>query len=456
MKRISSLLLAAGMTMVLAAPAGAYEAFKGFLGVLQDEPEATPGYVLVCHAENKNTYLMDKQGNVVHSWPSEWLGFSAELLPNGNLARAARLPTKNEFNLYGGSSGRLEEFDWDGNLVWSHDIYEPGKEMSHHTFEVMPNGNYMFLVWEHHTYEEAVAKGLNVDDPNRNIPRIKRDGIWCDMIREVDRDHNTVWEFRIWDNTGDKDDYTGWNINRFLPITASFGESGSDWTHCNGVAYNPRTKQVTFTSRALGEVYVVDYATRKLVYRWGNPYNYGAGELGGQSYGNDNDQRLFGPHAPDWTADDTITVLHNATNRPTGPATGFYEIDPVKDSVVFEWGSNNVGVQKGTYYSSHQSGINKMPNGHYLLTLTTGSSVIEIAPDKSIVWEFVNPVYNDTVYYTSSDHGSVDAGQGLHKAMFYPVDFSGFKGKDMTTVQYKLPNWVEMLSENPVEKRAAK
>lgn len=38
MKRISSLLLAAGMTMVLAAPAGAYEAFKGFLGVLQDEP----------------------------------------------------------------------------------------------------------------------------------------------------------------------------------------------------------------------------------------------------------------------------------------------------------------------------------------------------------------------------------------------------------------------------------
>lgn len=40
--------------------------------------------------------------------------------------------------------------------------------------------------------------------------------------------------------------------------------------------------------------------------------------------------------------------------------------------------------------------------------------------------------------------------------MFYPVDFSGFKGKDMTTVQYKLPNWVEMLSENPVEKRAAK
>ena len=53
MKRISSLLLAAGMTMVLAAPAGAYEAFKGFLGVLQDEPEATPGYVLVCHAETR-------------------------------------------------------------------------------------------------------------------------------------------------------------------------------------------------------------------------------------------------------------------------------------------------------------------------------------------------------------------------------------------------------------------
>ena len=72
------------------------------------------------------------------------------------------------------------------------------------------------------------------------------------------------------------------------------------------------------------------------------------------------------------------------------------------------------------------------------------------------MWEFVNPVYNDTVYYTSSDHGSVDAGQGLHKAMFYPPDFSGFKGKDLSTVEYKLPNWVELLRENPVEKTPAK
>ena len=157
MNRIRSLLLATGFVIALITPAGAYEAFKGFLGVLQSEPESTPGYVLVCHAENKSTYLMDKQGNVVHSWNSEWLGFSAELLPNGNLVRSARLPTQKDFNLFGGSSGRLEEFDWDGNLVWSHDIYEPGKEMSHHTFEVMPNGNYMILVWEHHTYEEALA-----------------------------------------------------------------------------------------------------------------------------------------------------------------------------------------------------------------------------------------------------------------------------------------------------------
>ena len=47
MKRISSLLLAMGLVLALAVPAGAYEAFRGFLGVLQNEAGATPGYILV-------------------------------------------------------------------------------------------------------------------------------------------------------------------------------------------------------------------------------------------------------------------------------------------------------------------------------------------------------------------------------------------------------------------------
>ncbi len=49
-------------------------------------------------------------------------------------------------------------------------------------------------------------------------------------------------------------------------------------------------------------------------------------------------------------------------------------------------------------YSACQSGLNKMPNEHYLLTLTTGSSVVEITPGKSVVREFVNPMYNDTIH----------------------------------------------------------
>lgn len=35
--------------------------------------------------------------------------------------------------------------------------------VGHHTFEVMPNGNYMILVWEYKSYEDALAKGMDPD-----------------------------------------------------------------------------------------------------------------------------------------------------------------------------------------------------------------------------------------------------------------------------------------------------
>ena len=34
-------------------------------------------------------------------------------------------------------------------------MYIPGKEVSHHTYEIMPNGNYLLLGWEFKSHEEA-------------------------------------------------------------------------------------------------------------------------------------------------------------------------------------------------------------------------------------------------------------------------------------------------------------
>ena len=53
--------------------------------------------------------LIDMNGNVVHSWTvPAWLNKRSSLLPNGHL-------------LYAGPNQTIFEYDWDGNVVWTHE-----------------------------------------------------------------------------------------------------------------------------------------------------------------------------------------------------------------------------------------------------------------------------------------------------------------------------------------------
>ena len=209
MNRVLTLMGALGLTVALAGSAAATENFRGPLGVLSKKAGVTDGYVLIDPQQSRTTWLIDNDGNVINQWTSEHKGFYAELLPNGNLSRQGRLIELDETGLvlFGGVSGIIEEFDWDGNKVWEYRMYTPGKEVSHHTYEVMPNGNYLLLGWEYKSYDEAIAKGLDPNYGGRCLfkdgltsNKLHIDGIWPDFIREVDHDGKTVWEWHVWDH----------------------------------------------------------------------------------------------------------------------------------------------------------------------------------------------------------------------------------------------------------------
>ena len=55
---------------------------------------------------------------------------------------------------------RIEEYDWDGNLVWQFD-YSASQYTQHHDIKPLPNGNILMLVVEKKTYEEAIVAGFN-------------------------------------------------------------------------------------------------------------------------------------------------------------------------------------------------------------------------------------------------------------------------------------------------------
>ena len=75
------------------------------------------------------THLIDNCGRVINQWDSDYrAGESAYLLEDGSSA-ADRPPEAVEAFNGGGIGGRVERFNWEGDLVWS---YELATDTAHH------------------------------------------------------------------------------------------------------------------------------------------------------------------------------------------------------------------------------------------------------------------------------------------------------------------------------------
>jgi hypothetical protein len=332
--------------------------------------------------------LLDMQGRVVRTWESKYTaGQDAYLLPNGHLLRAARLSENEAFFAGAGAGGRIQEFTWEGKLVWDFKFHND-KQIQHHAITPMPNGNVLLVVWERKTAEEAVAAGVK--------PELAGTGdMLVDSLVEIEPSGKTggkvVWEWHLWDRLIQDHDQTKANYGDVAAhpelVDANFARNPSgafdnlarfvnpgprktdnaktdpslnklkgigyvgagggkqfagfipDWTHANAVAYNPRLDQVMLTCREFSEVWIIDHGTTKaeaaghrggrsgkggdLLYRWGNPQAYRAGTSA--------DQRLFVPHDAHWIPDGLpgeghLLVFNNGGARPDGHYSSVDEI----------------------------------------------------------------------------------------------------------------------------------
>jgi hypothetical protein len=259
-------------------------------------------YVLVAPTKSNNTYLMDLNGQLVHEWKGSNIpGLSVYLLPNGHLLRANSLG-QGAFPGAGGNGGRITEYDWDGKVVWSFD-YDSPTYQQHHDIKKMPNGNVLMVAFEMRSGEEARRAGRDPDAVPVN------DQIWSDMVVEVDPSTNrVVWQWRIWDHLLPQG-LDPFDHPELIDPNTHAVASISDWTHVNAIDYNPVLDQVMISSRNLSEILVVDHSTTTseasghtggrlgrggdLIFRWGNPGNYGSSAP----------QQLFGQHNAHWVED---------------------------------------------------------------------------------------------------------------------------------------------------------
>jgi hypothetical protein len=328
-------------------------------GVVMNGARAMPGYNLINPmGSGKKTYLIDNEGRVVHTWTSEHAGgLAAYLLDNGHLLRSAEAIHRKPGFQGPGAGGRIQEFDWAGNLVWDFE-YHSEKRLPHHDAIKLPNGNALLICWEMIDEKEAVAKG-------RRPESVKDSHLQPDCLVEIKPTGKTtgqvVWEWRSWDHLIQDRDKTKPNYGNVFdhpelfdvnyihgdddmvsqlmktkegieklralgyvggapagdpkkgdaakgPKDAKRPKKEPDWMHVNAVAYNAELDQIALSSPHFSEVWIIDHSTTTEQAkghtggRWGKGGDilYRWGNPRAYRSGTKLDQRLFYQHNVHW------------------------------------------------------------------------------------------------------------------------------------------------------------
>jgi hypothetical protein len=425
---------------------------KPMVGCLVNDKKACKGYTLLAPSFSKNTYLIDMEGRVVRSWKSDFTpGFSAYLLENGNLLRTGAIPNPPFFG--GGAGGRIQEFAWDGELVWDYS-YHNQNELPNHDICRLPNGNTLMIVWEKKLSRDAIARGRRPE----TVPAAGY--LLSGSILEVKPTGKTggeiVWAWHTWDhliqdfdksraNYGDVGAHPELVDLNFgdatiaatvakpdgLKALRSLGYVGNaapqrpptDWLHINAVAYNPALDQIVMSVFEFNELWIIDHSTSAaesashaggrygkggdLLYRWGNPRSYRAGAA--------KDQQLFGQHNAHWIAkgcpgEGHILVFNNGLKRTSGAYSTVDElVPPTNDRGMYEHAPGRpfgpdkpvwtyAAPKRTDFYAPFISGAQRLSNGNTLICSGTNGTIFEVAPNGEVVWKYVLPWGNESPF----------------------------------------------------------
>ena len=335
----------------------------------------------------------------------------------------------------GGSGGVVQLIDWDGNVVWEY-VCSSDTYLQHHSAEVLPNGNILLVAWEYKTGQEALDAGR---DPNL----LENGEFWPDSILEIEPTGETsgeiVWEWHAWDHLVQDQDASKANYGvvsdhpELIDLNYTL-QTSADWTHINSVDYNAELDQILLSVHNFGEIWIIDHSTTTeeaaghsggssgcggdLLYRWGNPQAYGAGDGG--------DQILFGQHDAQWIADGLpgeghILIFNNGLGRTGSRYSSVDEIIPplhqdgsydrVFDPDILCW--RYTAGNPTDFFAQNISGAQRLPNGNTLICSGPDGYFFEVTPDGDTVWN----------YTTQGSCFNIER---------YAPDYSGFAGTELS------------------------
>ncbi len=474
-------------------------------GLITTSDDLAEGYIMHCVTNSASTYLLNRQGEVVHEWKGNYAVMGAYLMDDGSLFQNAH---DVDFPVFagGGETGRLQKISWDSKILWDFE-YANEESHAHHDFAVLPNGNVLAIAWEAKSREEALALGRKPE----NTPKA---GVWPDKIVEIQPDGKrhgkVVWEWHAWDhliqdqdpnkpNYGDPGEHPelldinakGWPMpaaisQDSMDVLQAMGRAwrnqtadnrGSDIYHFNAVNYNEELDQIVFSSPSLSEIFIIDHSTSTeeaaghsggrwgkggdFLYRWGNPQNYHRGDS--------TDRDLFDQHDVRWIEKGkpgagNLTIFNNDIPGKADSLnySAIYEITPPVDdqgNYLIEkdrpFGPSEptwsyVAKDTLSFYSGFISGAHRMENGNTLINQGAMGRFFEVTKDGEIVWEYLTPHRGEIRQPNGDPNPAVPFTHIQFRCTFIPADHPALAGKELQPLDPQ-PKKFEMPPPPPTE-----
>ncbi|MGA1840806.1 MAG: aryl-sulfate sulfotransferase [bacterium] len=290
------------------------------------------GYTLFTHTvddiglelnKSNKIYLMNIEGEIVHTWHVLGSVQLAKLKPDGNLLYTTR---DRSYKIRAG----LREIDPFGNIIWYYKCW------ADHDFYILPNGNILL-----HYIED------------KEVPAISKGKVRCPRIVEIDSGKKIIWEWRGEDHLNELSEFTGiqfpLNLQKQLLIDGVF-----DWAHsntCQVIEENatalkdPRFRpgNILFSYCTLSIIGVINRDSGKIVWAWG------PGKLDGQ-------------HNPRMMENGNIILFDNGIRR---GYSRIIELNPLSEEIVWEYSDRYSKNPK--FYSRYISGVQLLPNGNFFI-----------------------------------------------------------------------------------------
>jgi hypothetical protein len=318
-----------------------------------DPDQAWSGFTLFAPLTGEGiVYLIDLEGNVVHTWqlpysPGQY-GYLTEggtLFYNGKtIEDSARFISRQPWK-----GGAVLEIDWNGRVLW--EVRHPDH---HHDGIQLRNGNVLLLCMS--------------QLPRDLVPKIRggmvgtehNDEMYGDYLVEMTTKGRILWQWRSWEHLDPETDR----------ITA-VQEPRERWMHGNGVAELPNG-DIVVSFRTISTVIIIDRQTGKIIWKLGAP-------------------PLCGQHAPTPLPNGNLLLFDNGPHRLDHPMpfSRVIEVELETKQIVWKYQEK----RESDFFSPRISNAQRLPNGNTLICEGDFGRLFEVTAGGELVWEYVNPYF---------------------------------------------------------------